>query len=145
MPRKDDWSDLSDWMDSVDDMVVKEVRDTSLEFMKSITQPTDNASHKVGNTPVDSGRLMANNILSIGKPTSMSSLNTDTEGVDTYLSAAGKLTYLEPYQTVYIQNNLDYATVADTGTPKDRAWDFTAPYYFWHNNATRIESEWSGR
>lgn len=138
MARKDDWSDLSDWMDDIDDMVVKEVRDTSLQFMKSITQPTDNASHKVGNTPVDTGRLMANNILSIGNPTNMSSMNTDTEGIDTYLSAAAKLTYLQPYQTVYIQNNLSYAEKADT-----QGWRITAPYYFWHNNATRIESGWS--
>ena len=140
MPRKDDWSDLSDWMDSVDDMVVEEVKSTASHFMKLITVPTNRKQHSLGDTPVDTGRLMANHQLSINSPVNYSKVTTDMDGRNTYQGAVSNLSRLKPYQDVYIQNNLAYATIADSGEPTQ--WPETLPYQFWHLNTTYIQSIW---
>lgn len=143
MPRKDSWDDLESWGEEIDDMVVKEATDVSVEFLKLITQATTNANWTEGKTPVLSGTLMANHNLSIGSPDNRVTSNTDIEGSTTLAVNIAKLYDLKPYQNVYIQNNLDYASIADT-EGWERYGGITAPYKFWHNNYQYVESIWKG-
>lgn len=72
-------------------------------------------------SPVDSGRFRGNNIVSIGAPVYASTDKVDPSGAATISDGASKLSGLEPFTVVYIQNNLPYAERLENG------WSDQAP------------------
>lgn len=131
-----DWFDLEDTYEQFVDKPVRVARDKiAHDFMTKVTTPTNNANWEEGKMPVLSGRLMANTILSIKTPANYSTVQTDTEGTDTYLRAMSALYQSDTYDNVYIQNALDYAVQADS-----QGWAQTAAYKFWNNATVYAES-----
>ncbi|CAM3893846.1 hypothetical protein CCOS865_02228 [Pseudomonas reidholzensis] len=65
--------------------------------------------------PVDTGRFVANNIVSIGSPVYYSLDAYDKTGRDTVASGESALSGLQPYTVTYIQNNLVYAGALEDG------------------------------
>lgn len=66
-------------------------------------------------SPVDTGRFRGNNIVSVGAPVYVSTLNVDPAGAETIQNGARAVTGLEPYTQVFIQNNLPYAGPLEDG------------------------------
>jgi hypothetical protein len=66
-------------------------------------------------SPVDTGRFLGNNIVSVGAPVYTSSVNVDPTGSDTIQQGVRVMTGLEPYTQVFIQNNLPYAVPLEDG------------------------------
>ncbi|UNM17273.1 HK97 gp10 family phage protein [Pseudomonas sp. ArH3a] len=69
-------------------------------------------------SPVDTGRFRANNQLSIGSPIYTSREEFDKNGGATILEGVAKLSGLEPYTVVFIQNSLPYAEKLENGHSK---------------------------
>lgn len=65
--------------------------------------------------PVDTGRFLANNIVSIGSPVYYSLDAYDKSGRETVAKGESVLSGLEPYTVTYIQNNLAYAGALEDG------------------------------
>ena len=65
--------------------------------------------------PVDTGRFIANNIVSIGSPVYYSLDAYDKTGRDTVTKGESVLSGLQPYTVTYIQNNLVYAGALEDG------------------------------
>lgn len=69
-------------------------------------------------SPVDTGRFLGNNIVSVGAPVYASSESLDPSGSETIQRGLSMMSGLEPYTQVYIQNNLPYATALEDGHSK---------------------------
>ena len=141
MPRKDDWSDLSDWGMQEIEKEYKQARKKIVnDFMSVVTEPTGKNSRGSGITPVDSGTLMANTFLTVDSPSGRELNATDKGGSNTYTRAMNKLSQAPLYSDIYIQNNLDYAELADT-----KGWydGVVAGYRFWQNSIQYTVSEMS--
>ncbi|WP_312831986.1 HK97 gp10 family phage protein [Pseudomonas lactis] len=65
--------------------------------------------------PVDTGRFLANNIVSIGSPVYYSLDEYDKTGRETISRAESALSGLQPFTVTYIQNNLVYAGPLEDG------------------------------
>ncbi|VVO05870.1 hypothetical protein PS834_03051 [Pseudomonas fluorescens] len=65
--------------------------------------------------PVDTGRFLANNIVSIGSPVYYSLDDYDKTGQATISRAESALSGLQPFTVTYIQNNLVYAGPLEDG------------------------------
>jgi hypothetical protein len=65
--------------------------------------------------PVDTGRFLANNIVSIGAPVYYSIDAIDKTGQETRAKAEAELAALKPYTVTYTQNNLIYAGPLEDG------------------------------
>lgn len=65
--------------------------------------------------PVDTGRFVANNIVSIGSPVFYSLDAYDKSGRETIANGESALSGLQPYTITYIQNNLVYAGALEDG------------------------------
>lgn len=100
------WSVLpSTFMKKVDGGVVNLQRRLTIEMHEQITI----------RAPIDTGRFMANNIVSVGEPVFYSVNRYDKDGLETRALAEAALAALEPYSVVYIQNNLIYAGALEDG------------------------------
>jgi len=69
----------------------------------------------VDKSPVDTGRFKANWNTAIGVPDLDTSEDTDKMGYEAKQEALRVLANLDPYETVYITNNLDYAVALENG------------------------------
>jgi phosphatidate phosphatase APP1 len=126
----DGWDDLSEFAEElVEDMVV-DVKNVAVEsFMKNITQPISSYGED-GVTPVLEGKLMANTVVSIGKPDTRVRNETDEEGYTTYWKGVETGREAKAWQKIYIQNNAEsegryYAANADY-----LGWKYTPAYHF---------------
>lgn len=68
--------------------------------------------------PVDTGRFLANNIVSIGAPVYYSVDEYDKSGQGTLAKAESVLSGLQPYTVTFTQNNLIYAGALEDGHSK---------------------------
>lgn len=122
-----DFLDLVSFVDDmVEEIVVEERRFAVDTFMKAVTRPTNNALHEKGKTPVLSGKLMANTVLSVGRIDNKSYEIVDEDGNATYLKAMSKLGTAPAYSKIHIQNN-----AKGTGTKKN--YSTLADYLGWAN------------
>lgn len=96
------------FMGAVEQDLSKKIRTIAIQCLNEV----------VMRTPVDTGRARANNQLSIGKPVYASLDAYDKEGGATITEGATRLTGLEPYTVVYIQNNLPYIERLEDGYSK---------------------------
>lgn len=69
-------------------------------------------------SPVDTGRFRGNNIVSVGAPVYISTVNVDPTGAETINQGLSAMTGLEPFTQVFIQNNLPYAVPLEDGHSK---------------------------
>lgn len=100
------WSVLpSTFMKKVNGGVVGLQRRLTIEMLEQITI----------RAPVDTGRFMANNLVSVGEPVFYSVNRYDKDGNETLAYGEAALAALVPYSVVYIQNNLIYAPPLEDG------------------------------
>ncbi|EJN1507720.1 HK97 gp10 family phage protein [Pseudomonas aeruginosa] len=100
------WSvSLSAFMETVEADLVQKQSDMAMEALRVIVE----------HAPVDTGRFMANNIVSIGEPVFYSLDAYDQDGHETIAKGYAELAHLVPYSVVYIQNNLIYAGALEDG------------------------------
>ena len=135
----DDWSDLKEWAsDIMEEQVKEEQKFIANTFMEHVTQPAMYRG-QTGRTPVDSGRLMANTVVSVNKVDNNDYDREDEDGIDTRIIAAMKIGQAPAYSKIYIQNNVrdedsgkPYAYQADV-----LGWSRTPAYRFftlsWQN------------
>lgn len=95
----------SAFMEAVEADLVQKQSDMSMEALRVIVE----------HAPVDTGRFMANNIVSIGEPVFYSLDAYDKAGHQTIANGYAELAHLMPYSVVYIQNNLIYAGSLEDG------------------------------
>lgn len=69
-------------------------------------------------SPVDTGRFRGNNIVSVGAPVYTTTETLDKSGGLTISNGISKLSGLEPFTQVFIQNSLPYAYELETGHSK---------------------------
>lgn len=89
------------------------VEDALAERQRSITLAM--LGEIVLRAPVDTGRFLANNIVSIGSPVYYSLDAYDKSGRETVAKGESALSGLEPYTVTFIQNNLAYAGALEDG------------------------------
>ncbi|MHB9798476.1 HK97 gp10 family phage protein [Pseudomonas sp. MT3] len=92
-------------MDTVEANVVQRQSDMTMEALREIVE----------HAPVDTGRFVANNIVSIGEPVFYSLNAFDKDGHETIAKGYAELAHLVPYSVIYIQNNLIYAGALEDG------------------------------
>lgn len=109
MAMRGSWSvPPSLFADVVEEDITKRVRTIALAMLQEI----------VLRSPVDTGRFRNNNIVSIVSPVYASTVETDASGAGTISRGAAAMSGLEPYTTVFIQNNLPYAQRLEDGHSK---------------------------
>lgn len=109
MAMRGSWSvPPSLFADVVEEDLTKRVRTIALAMLQEI----------VLRSPVDTGRFRNNNIVSIVSPVYASTVETDASGAGTISRGAAAMSGLEPYTTVFIQNNLPYAQRLEDGHSK---------------------------
>ncbi|MCY4125399.1 MAG: HK97 gp10 family phage protein [Pseudomonas sp.] len=91
--------------DVVAEQVAQRVRVIALAMLNEV----------VLRSPVDTGRFRGNNIVSIGSPVFRQTAELDPTGAATLRAGSSALSGLEPFTTVYIQNNLPYAEALENG------------------------------
>lgn len=96
------------FMGAVEQDLSKKIRTIAIQCLNEV----------VMRSPVDTGRFRANNQLSIGSPIYASREEFDKNGGATILEGAAKLSGLEPYTVVFIQNSLPYAEKLENGHSK---------------------------
>lgn len=94
--------------DVVEEDLTKRVRTIALAMLQEI----------VLRSPVETGRFRNNNNVSIVSPVYASTVETDASGAGTISRGAAAMSGLEPYTTVFIQNNLPYAQRLEDGHSK---------------------------
>ena len=153
MARKndnDDFFNLEEFTnDLVEEMVVEERQFAVETFMKAVTQPTNNAQRVEGKTPILSGKLMANTIVSVGAPDERSYENYDVTGKSTYLKGVAVASKAPAYSEIYIQNNAkdegdkdNYSFIADQlGWYRKDGNQSTPPYRFFTLSAEKMFTE----
>lgn len=95
-----------------------------LGFAEKITQPAPQQG-ATGFTPVKSGRLMANTILTYRNPTNKFSWDAkDPSGRATFKKLTRE-TKASPWSPIYIQNNTPYNIEAE-----NKGWFLTGPYKY---------------
>lgn len=107
MPRG--WSvPPSLFMGAVEKDLSKKVRTIAIQLLNEVTM----------RMPVDTGRARANTIVSIGSPVYQILDSYDKSGGNTIMAGASRLSGLEPYTVVYLQNNLPYIERLEDGYSK---------------------------
>ncbi|CEL30210.1 hypothetical protein SRM1_03568 [Pseudomonas fluorescens] len=86
----------------------KKIRTIAIQLLNEITM----------RMPVDTGRARANTIVSIGAPVYQVLESYDKSGGNTIMNGASRLSGLEPYTVVYLQNNLPYIERLEDGHSK---------------------------
>lgn len=86
----------------------KKIRTIAIQLLNEVTM----------RMPVDTGRARANTIVSIGSPVYQVLESYDKSGGNTIMNGASRLSGLEPYTVVYLQNNLPYIERLEDGYSK---------------------------
>ena len=86
----------------------KKIRTIAIQLLNEITM----------RMPVDTGRARANTIVSIEAPVYQVMESYDKSGGNTIMNGASRLSGLEPYTVVYLQNNLPYIERLEDGHSK---------------------------
>jgi hypothetical protein len=132
-----DWGDFEDLVEFTKDLVEDQVREEQKAsvhiFMEAVTQPAESRGQN-GRTPVDSGKLMANTVVSLNNVDNKSYEIEDEDGYETYVKAMLMTSQATPYSKIYIQNNTRegkniYALNADIYGWKDVNGNSTTPAY----------------
>lgn len=109
MARGRGWSvPPSLFMGVVEQDLSKKVRTIAIQLLNEVTM----------RMPVDTGRARANTIVSIGSPVYQVVDGYDKSGGNTIAAGASRLSGLEPYTVVYLQNNLPYIERLEDGYSK---------------------------
>ena len=109
MARGRGWSvPPSLFMGAVEQDLSKKIRTIAIQLLNEVTM----------RMPVDTGRARANTIVSIGSPVYQVLDRYDKDGGPTIMEGATRLTGLEPYTVVYLQNNLPYIERLEDGYSK---------------------------
>lgn len=131
------WGDLGKDILDLSEKITKEAKaDAAESVLDNITSRLSKKEYHTGKTPVDSGNLLANTIVTVGSPTSATNDDTDTTGATTYLNGVTQIKRAGVWDTIYIQNNTDYNWYAEF-----EGWEYTnvrVPAY--HYFRTAIES-----
>lgn len=69
-------------------------------------------------TPVDTGRLRSNWLVGIGRAVRRSVVTVDKAGQTALQQGAEAVSRAQPYETIYISNNLRYAQQVEGGSSK---------------------------
>ena len=129
----DNWSDLDDWIDEIEDDLQYIKTSTAKAMMKSVTQPTQNkkkgGQQEEGKTPVDTGNLMANTEVTLNSPSDGTNERSDKTGYSTLAAGYLVINRSTLWDTIYIQNNTPYNPKAEF-----LGWKFTAPYKFFRTS-----------
>lgn len=96
------------FMGAVEKDLSKKVRTIAIQLLNEVTM----------RMPVDTGRARANTIVSIGSPVYQVVDSYDKSGGNTIMAGAARLSGLEPYTVVYLQNNLPYIERLEDGYSK---------------------------
>lgn len=96
------------FMGAVEKDLSKKVRTIAIQLLNEVTM----------RMPVDTGRARANTIVSIGSPVYQVLDSYDKSGGNTIMAGAARLSGLEPYTVVYLQNNLPYIERLEDGYSK---------------------------
>lgn len=109
MARGRGWSiPPSLFMGAVEQDLSKKIRTIAIQLLNEVTM----------RMPVDTGRARANTIVSIGSPVYQVLDSYDKAGGATIAEGASRLSGLEPYTVVYLQNNLPYIERLEDGYSK---------------------------
>ena len=123
----DDWGDLKEWaLEECESAVLEEQKHLSNTFMEYITTPV----WEGGRTPVDSGKLMANTIVSIGYVDNNTIEAEDQSGTDTLTKAQLKVGSAPAFSKIYIQNNAKDGTDYYALNADYKGWARTPAYRF---------------
>lgn len=133
-----DWGDFEDLVEFTEDIIEDQVKEEQKAFvhtfMEAVTQPAESRG-EYGKTPVDSGKLMANTVVSLDKVDNKSYEIEDEDGYETYVKAMLMASQANTYSKIYIQNNTTdeegkkYALKADLYGWKDVNGNSTTPAY----------------
>lgn len=96
------------FMVAVEQDLSKKIRTIAIQLLNEVTM----------RMPVDTGRARANTIVSIGSPVYQVLDRYDKAGGNTIMEGVTRLTGLEPYTVVYLQNNLPYIEKLEDGHSK---------------------------
>lgn len=96
------------FMGAVEKDLSKKIRTIAIQLLNEVTM----------RMPVDTGRARANTIVSIGSPVYQVVDSYDKSGGNTIMAGAARLSGLEPYTVVYLQNNLPYIERLEDGYSK---------------------------
>ena len=109
MARSRGWSvPPSLFIGVVEQDLSKKIRTIAIQLLNEVTM----------RMPVDTGRARANTIVSIGSPVYQVLDSYDKTGGNTIMAGAARLSGLEPYTVVYLQNNLPYIERLEDGYSK---------------------------
>ncbi|MCA4961000.1 HK97 gp10 family phage protein [Pseudomonas sp. Y24-6] len=96
------------FMGAVEKDLSKKIRTIAIQLLNEVTM----------RMPVLSGRARGNTIVSIGSPVYQVLDRYDKDGGPTIMEGATRLTGLEPYSIVFLQNNLPYIEKLESGSSK---------------------------
>lgn len=96
------------FMGAVEQDLSKKIRTIAIQLLNEVTM----------RMPVDTGRARANTIVSIGSPVYQVLDSYDKSGGNTIMNGTARLSGLEPYTVVYLQNNLPYIERLEDGYSK---------------------------
>lgn len=91
----------------------KKIPEEFRKFQKMVV--LDAMKRIIFKSPVDTGRFRANWNTAIGAPDESTTENTDPSGSEAQARCLDVLDGLDPYDTVYLTNNLDYAMALEHG------------------------------
>ena len=137
----DGWNDLIEWSeDIIEDQVKDEQKHLVSVFMKAVTTKAI-VKGDIGKTPIDTGKLMANTVLSVNNIDNSSYDIEDKDGVDTYIKAMLVLGTAPVYSKVYIQNNASDGEMKYSLNADYIGWKNTPAYEFFTRSAIRTLEE----
>lgn len=140
------WEDLAEWGEkAIEELLVETKTQAGEVFMNNVTSQQNYQRTGEGLTPVDSGRLMANTIVSVGAPDTRPRDDFDETGDSTYNEGMRVIKSAGAWETIYIQNQAEedgeyYAPIADYIGWRASGKGKAAPYYFFTRSYMRMLS-----
>lgn len=120
------WGNLSERIKRMSESMVDEVKvRASGEMLESLTSPASYVRGIDGITPVDSGNLMANTIVSSDVPDFSVNKYKDVSGDITYKEGMYTVMSSDVWSIIYIQNNTPYNINAEF-----KGWGITPAYRY---------------
>ncbi len=143
-----DWGDWDNLVDDTWEMLeenIKEEQQYAVKyFMEQVTRPAEYRGQQ-GHTPVDSGKLMANTVVSIGSPDYTSYDIEDEHGEDTYYKAILAASTAPAFSKIYIQNNAKDGNDKYSLNADYKGWKKTPAYRFFTLSWNSLEMEMEDR
>jgi len=120
------WENLSEKITKMSEGMVEEVKIRAAgEMLESLTTPASYHKGISGVTPVDSGNLMANTIVSANSPNFSVNSYEDASGDSTYREGMYTVMSSDVWSVIYIQNNTPYNINAEF-----EGWGVTPAYRY---------------